>query len=341
MRASNALTCALLLLVPAATVADDYVVPAGEPEDLAALTDRACAAPASPECEAALGLLTARAIAALAILSDRREPQAAELARLAVDSASADLRAVAAEALAVPFAAPQDTPLLAELADDPVPAVRAAALRSLRSSADPRAQLIARRADAGGSEADEDPASEPDAEVPTSAAGVPLPADAVYLFFASDPAQGVLSYSTAQAPAQVVAALAKKGRGPFTPEQFRQEVEGGNEEMEEEMELEDGEMPSPEQMAKMMQMAEKMMAEMNKNPNATPEQQAMAMARASGAVLLDANLADDYEDAEIFGDPKIFIVQLPDGSDGAVAVYQDRAVGRTGITVHGKPSPGG
>ena len=83
------------------------------------------------------------------------------------------------------------------------------------------------------------------------------------------------------------------------------------------------------------------MAEMNKNPNATPEQQAMAMARASGAVLLDANLADDYQDAEIFGDPKIFIVQLPDGGDGAVAVYQDRAVGRTGITVHGKPSPGG
>ena len=323
---------ALFATIAAAARADERLVPADPEADLTPAVESACAAPASPACAQALDYLTARATAALLVLTERNDPQAAALARLAADAADVRLRAAAAAALATPFVAPEDTPLLAELADDPVPAVRAAALRSLASSQDPRAQLVSRRArafdDAGAPEASDTA----DAAVAAAQLGVPLPADAVYLYFASAPATGRYSYWTAQAPANVIASLrAKAKKGPLTPAEFRAQAE----EATASPDLEEGEMPSADDMARAMAMAEQMMKAMEGGQGGSPEDQAAAAQRAAGGMaIFDAGLADDYEEAELFGDARLFVVPVAGSSDAVVAVYRDLAVGGTGVTVH-------
>jgi hypothetical protein len=325
-------TIAVLAAIGGAARADERLVPVDPDADLTPAVQSACAAPASPACAQALDYLTARATAALLVLAERNDPQAAALARLAADSADAGLRTAAAAALATPFVAPEDTPLLAELADDPVPAVRAAALRSLASSQDPRAQLVSRRArafdDPGASAASDTP----DAAVAAAKLGVPLPADATYLYFASAPATGRYSYWTAQAPANVIAALrAKAKKGPLTTAEFRAQAE----EATASPDLEEGEMPSADDMARAMAMAEQMMKAMEGGQGGSPEDQAAAAQRAVGGMAtFNADLADDYEEAELFGDARLFVVPVAGSSDAVVAVYRDLAVGGTGVTVH-------
>ncbi len=343
MTRSNAsvyLAALLIALTAAPAPASERFV---QPIGIEYATDRlaaACAARTSPACVEELGAAGRAAAQRLVALARYRPELATSLATRAADSGSPELRAAAADALAQPYATASATPILAELLDDPVAAVRAAALHALRGSNDESAQRLAHRADAfdRGNEA----ALTPDAVPPAPKLGVALPSDAVYLYFASDAADGRATYSTAEAPAKLLGALSKKGRGPFTPAQFRQEVESAGEDAssDDEADSEDG-MPSADQMAKAMAMAEKMMGAMAANPNATPEQQAAALAQAAGHSALDPYLADGYDDSELFGDPRLFIVELAGGGEAAVAVYIDRALGRTGITIHHRPGLGG
>jgi len=323
---------ASLAVLAGAARADERLVPVDPWADLTPAVESACAAPDSPACAQALDFLTARATAALLVLAERNDPQAAVLARLAGDSADPGLRAAAAAALATPFVAPEDTPLLAELADDPVPAVRAAALRSLASSQDPRAQLVARRARAFDDPGTPEASDTPDAAVAAASVGVPMPADAVYLYFSSAPGSGRYSYWTAQPPASVIAALRGKAKkGPLTPEEFRAQAEAATAAPD----LEEGEMPSADDMARAMAMAEQMMKAMEGGQGGSPEAQAAAAQRAAGGMaVFDAGLADDYEEAELFGDARLFVVPVAGSSDAVVAVYRDLAVGGTGVTVH-------
>jgi hypothetical protein len=324
---------ASLALLGGAARADERLVPVDPWADLTPAVESACAAPGSPACAQALDYLTARARAALLVLAERNDPQAAALARLAGDSADPGLRAAAAAALATPFVAAEDTPLLAELADDPVPAVRAAALRSLAGSQDPRAQLLSRRAGAFDDPGTPEASDTPDAAVAAARVGVPLPADAVYLHFASAPGTGRYSYWTAQPPANVIATLkAKAKKGPLTPEQFRAQAEAATASPE----LEEGEMPSADDMARAMAMAEQMMKAMEGGAQGgSPEEQAAAAQRAVGGMAsFDDRLAGSYEDAELFGDARLFVVPVAGSSDAVVAVYRDLAVGGTGVTVH-------
>ncbi len=323
----------LALAAAAAPASERFVQPIGieyATERLAA----ACAAPASAACSEELGSAAAEAARRLVELARYRPELAEPLAVRAADSSSPELRAAAAEALAQPVATASATPLLRELLDDPVAAVRTAARRALAGSNDESVQPLVRRAESVDRSDDE--ALVPDVAPAASELGIALPGDAAFLYFASNAGEGRATYSTAEAPAKLLAALAKKGRGPFTPEQFRQEIERMETSSEAEMEKLDtgGEMPSAEQMAQMMAMAQKMMAAMEANPDASPEQQAAAMAQAAGRSLLDAGLADDYLDAALFGDPRLFIVKGADGVERAVVVYADRALGRTGVTIH-------
>jgi hypothetical protein len=295
----------------------------------------ACAVATAPACAEELAGAAGEAARRLLALARAKPELAGPLAARAADSGSPALRAAAAGALGEPFATAEATPILLELLDDPVPAVRTAALRALRGSNDDTVRLVVRRAQGADPGSDAGLAVEP--VPPAPKLGVALPADAVFLHFASEGFEGRLTWSTAQAPAALAGALARKGRGPFTPAQFRQEIEKMKANSEAEMEsIDPGEngMPSAEQMAKAMAMAEKMMAAMEKNPDASPEQQAAALASATGQSLLEAGLAEVYTDAELFGDPKLFVVKGTDGVEVAVAVYEDRALRRTGITVH-------
>ncbi len=311
--------------------ADELLIPVDPWADLSQTIQKACADPRSQACAYARDYLTIRVLATLRVFIDRRDDQAAAMGRLAADAADSRLRAAAAEALAVPFAANEDTPLLAELADDPVPAVRDAARRALASSGDPRAQRLARRIRSGSltGEPDETPEKPPAA----AAMGVPLPADAIYLFFASEPANGRYAWWTAKSPAEVAAALRGKAKkGPLTPAEFRAHAEAASETPE----IEDGELPSAEAMARAFEMAEQMMAafEGAGADAGSPEAMAAAMQRAAGGLAsLDPNAADEYEDADLYADARLFVVPIADSADALVAVYRDLATGGTGVTI--------
>ena len=303
--------------------------------DASAAADLACSAPDSPACTAALDDLARQVATELAAAASHPGADLREVALLAADSGYPALRAAAATALASPFATAAETPVLAELADDPVPAVRAAALKALRSSNDPRAQGIARRADAYGSST---PVGEGGASESAPAAarmGVPLPSGAVYLFFASDPVAGRYAWHTTEPPERVLAALRGKGKGPLTPEEFRAQTKlasvGG----------ESGGtpgMPSADDMQRAMAMAEQMMKAMEGAQGKSPEEQAAAMQRAShGVSSLDSNLAGAYEKEELFVGARLVIVPLAEGGEVVVAVYSDPVVGGTGITLHRAP----
>jgi hypothetical protein len=228
--------------------------------------------------------------------------------------------------------APNDA-VAAELLDDPVPAVRAAARAALSGSPDERSRRLAHRADRFSSGDQKSLVPEP---VPgTAGLGVPLPADAVFLRFASNVAGGRYAFLTREAPAALGARLAKAGRGPIAPEAFRETLEPEVSGAEEVPENDSGsEMPSAEQMQAAMAMAAKAMGALNEHPNATPEEQARLMAKALGHAQVDVNLGDVYADSETFGNAQLYVVTLANGLDAVVAIYRDLALGSTGIGVH-------
>jgi hypothetical protein len=222
---------------------------------------------------------------------------------------------------------------MAELLDDPVPAVRAAARRGLGGSTDERSRRLAHRADRFPTGDEKSLVPEP---VPSAASlGVPLPADVVFLRFASNLAAGRYAFLTREAPAALGARLAKAGRGPIAPEAFRETLEPEVSEDEEVAETDSGSgMPTAEQMQAAMAMATKVMGALNEHPNATPEEQAALMAKATGRAQVDVNLGDVYADPEAFANVQLYVVTKANGLDAVVAVYRDLALGSTGVSVH-------
>jgi hypothetical protein len=122
------------------------------------------------------------------------------LAKLLASDA-AELRAAAADAIGMIKPTAAEVPALAVALDDPVPAVRGAALRALEQSNDPAAGRLVKRAPR-----DQGKALKPD-PVPDAKAtgGTPLYAGAKYLYFASQPAKGLLVFTTPDPPAKVTA----------------------------------------------------------------------------------------------------------------------------------------
>jgi hypothetical protein len=306
------------------------------------LLDAACAEPGSAACKKALAEAAPNAAASLVRLAERRDPRAAEMAKRAADSAVPELRVAAAEALGQLSVEASFTPVLGELLDDPVPAVRAAALRALYGAMDERGRTLAQRAEAFGTWSR--PAGLAAESVPaTSGLGVQLPSDALFLHFGSDVAAGRYAFVTGESPAALVARLKKAGSGPFAPEQWSDmllslEVPSDDEEAESGDDSDSG-MPSAADMAKAMEMMAKMNQAMNEHPDAkTPEEQARLMSKAlSGQRHVDPGVGDYYDEEALFGAPQLFLLELADGSDVAVAVYQDKLLQRTGIAVHRKP----
>jgi hypothetical protein len=337
---ARALAALLPLLSAVSAYASVRFVPAPPPGPRAGF-DAACADAASPACARAVEALSREAVRILSGAALHPNADLRPAARLAVDAADPALRAAAAAALGQPFAGEADTPILAELLDDPVPAVRAAAKRALWSSQDDRGRLLAKRAEAYGGGGGESLAEE--TEPARGKLGVALPANAVFLPFASDPAQGNFAYFSPDAADKVLAAVRGKGEGPFTTAQFRawvEKQEASNEAAAEEMQIAEGELPSPEQMAKMMEMAAKMGEIMaaGQAEGKSQEQMMGELAAATGQKLpVDADFADPLDDADLFANAKVVVVPLASGLRAAVAVYTDRAVGGTGITVRRPP----
>lgn len=295
--------------------------------------------------EACDARIDGRLAAALLFLSEIKAPEVYPLARLAADVDSVTVRVAAAEALGSIAANAEDTPILAELLDDPVPAVRAAALRTLRSSGDERGRLFAARADRFGTPAESEVDVEAAQEWPALAAmGVAMPADALFLHFGSDATAGRYAWVTNEPAATVLGRYRGKGQGPFTLEEYQQYLEqedAENSELADSMATEEGELPSPDQMAKAMEMAMQAMAAMNEAAGKSPEEQAAAASRAMGfKPRRDFGHADAYAEEELFGGVRLQIVPLDKTTDAVVAVYTDRVVGMTGVAVHRPPLAG-
>ena len=339
-RAGLPLACAALLgtTVALTAAASERIVQPID-YDARAAVDRACAVPASSDCSLALEILARRVATELASATNRPGVDVHALARQAADSGFAYVRAAAATALASPYATAAETPVLAELADDPVPEVRAAALKLLRSSNDPVAQRIVNRVDAYGDHAGANAEDETPEAAPSAASlGVPMPAGAVYLYFASSPGDGRYAWYTTQTPAQVLAGLAGKGKGPLTTAEFRAQADlsGGHEK--DSNDDENPQIPSEDQMKRAMAVAEQMMKAMDASKSNSPEDQAAAAQHAAQSMSsLDKDLATAYEHAGLFGNARLTIVQLAGGGEAVVAVYTDPVTGGTGITVHRAP----
>ncbi|HRS35486.1 MAG TPA: hypothetical protein P5199_03285, partial [Thermoanaerobaculia bacterium] len=94
-----ALALFALALTAGAAIADVRFIPVDPWADLGQAVQAACATPGSPACAHSRSYLTTRALAALKVLIDRRDDQAAAMGRLAADAADSRLRAAAAEAL--------------------------------------------------------------------------------------------------------------------------------------------------------------------------------------------------------------------------------------------------
>jgi hypothetical protein len=342
MRARPKLAILTLLLPLAATptAASLRYVAVPDAGGLAAHIDAACATPSSPACAAALEQLALSSAFQLRGLGQRRDPAARPLAIEAAATGYPVLRAAAAEALGELSSAPEDTPVLAELLDDPVPAVRAAALRTLRRSVDETGRLLARRAEVFTRVEIE--GDEPETPPAAKALGVPLPPDAVFLFFASDPAAGRYAFATALPPAQALAAL--RGRGPYTPEQFKDQIPGAKPSRGRSSKEDDGEfgdLPSPEEMERLMELAATM-GELAKQHKGRPEEMAAAATSAMKAHgSFDASLAEAYKKDEFFGEARLVVVPLDGKGEAVVAVYTDKVLGMTGVAVHRAPLGGG
>jgi hypothetical protein len=307
-----------------------------------AQVEKACATPSSPACRQALDVLAHQAAFELQNAASRPGANIRALAHQAADSAYVAVRIAAAVALASAPPSATDTPVLAELADDPVPAVRSAALKALRGSSDHRAQLIAHRADAFGSRTagDSDDSESPDAAPGADRLGVPIPTGAVFLFFASDPAAGRYAWYTLDPPARVQATLTGKGKGPLTPAEFKAQAEmgGGHGKKGDHGKSAEDAMPSADDMQRAMAMAEQMMKAAEGAKGKSPQEQATAMQRAAlGMASFNADLANPYQKTELFGDAHLNIVPLAGGGEAIVAVYADPTTGGTGITVHRAP----
>jgi len=330
----------LLAAVPAAA-SERHVTPSGSGFERRILVS-ACADAKSRSCSEAMVVAVPRAAASLQRLAERRHPRAAELARRAADSAFPELRSAAAAAMGQLSVEASFTPFLGELLDDPVPAVRAAARAALYGSMDERGRALAARADRFGTPAGET-ALAPDTLPLPARLGVALPADAVYLFFASDVAAGRYTYLTGERAPSLVARLSKAGSGPYAPEQWYDMLlaqeqndapgDGGDDGSS------DSGAPSADDFAKAMEMMAKMNEALEAHPDAeTPEQQAQLMAKAiSGKRNVDPDLGNNYGDAELFGEVKLFLIELADGGDVAVAVYYDKVLQSTGFAVHKRP----
>ena len=329
-------TCSILLPTAANASERGWMYPPGGRHLTFAA---ACADPASRTCDEALKAGVVPAAAALVELAQHRHPQAPLLAALAADSGFPELRIASAEALGyLSVDAPNDA-VLAELLDDPVPAVRRAAATALAGSNDPHARQLSQRA-GQFPHGDETSLAAETSPNPASL-GVPLPSDAVFVYFASNPADGRYAFVTAESPAKVIARLPKGARGPIAPADFRAAVEpetSGAEAAEMPSAPADGEMPSAEDLAKAMAMATKVMTEMNAHPGGTMQEQAAHMAKAMGHAVVNSNLGESYESPELFGDARLYLVEMANGLDATVAVYRDNALGLTGVSVHRVPS---
>jgi HEAT repeat. len=256
-----------------------------------------------------------------------------------------EIRAAAADALAMVGPIADETPALLAVLNDPVPAVREAAATALAMSKDPAAALVMERYVRRSNPASLRPQKAPDA---TWLRAKTYPGS-VYSFASSSANDFRWEFFTTEPPAKVVAfykASAKKG--PLTAAELR-DAYGGKSAMEQvaaDVEAsglgsggnDDSGMPSADDLAKAMAIAQKLSEQMQEDlAGKSPEEMTKALTQGAAAQATPLPI-EKYESAEAFGSPRFLVLEEATYLGSVrpltyVVVYEDKAFRKTGFAI--------
>ncbi|MFB3902992.1 MAG: HEAT repeat domain-containing protein [Acidobacteriota bacterium] len=236
-----------------------------------------------------------------------------------------ELRAAAGHAIGMIGPAPSELSVLLESLNDPVPGVREGALAALEQLRDDSARLLIRRIHLGARHTERQsrerfrPQTVPDFK----RLGVPIYEGASYLYYASDPEIGRAAFVT-DAPLQKVLDYycSRSGRPALQAEEFTRRYLGG----------------TPQDPTGAQRLASESQAAFKRAMGARrPEAEIRAeVEKYAGYTLCLPQVR--YVDPELYGSPSF--VALEEGLGGAarpiryVAVFEDRALQKTGFEVH-------
>ncbi len=321
----------LLILASARAV---YVPAGGGP------LDAACAQPASAACTAALERLARRIADDLTIVAQTGRLEYKPLARTAATMPFPSVRASGAGALGHFSPGAEDTALLRDLLNDPVPLVRRAAQGAIQQSSDPAARPLAQRARSNQSDGVR-PQKAPAAEE----LKVPLYPGTRFLFFASNLPEGQSEFETGDAYDKVVAFYAGKFGAGMTFEEFEAQGKASGKAQGKASRKAQGmpDLNSPEMKSQMeaamdAQKAYQDAISAGKSPQDAARAMVSAMAKNAPANL--SRISSALRQKEVYGSPRLFVVEkgvVPAAPARLVAVYNDLLLGKTGLAVFTGP----
>jgi hypothetical protein len=244
-----------------------------------------------------------------------------------------ELRSAAADAIGMIGPTSDEAPLLMESLNDPVPAVRAAALRALQQVRDDeRGSLVVRRVQASreGRRASGHERIEPELAPDPRQLGVALYPGATFLHFASDMEAGRAAFGSADPVEKVVEFHVRAaGRPALGGEEFSRAYFGG----------------SPGDPSGALRLAtdnDAWLRQTGRSGLSVGDIEAELERRT--ALMTNLPLVR-YADPQLYGSLTFVALQEPpvEGSAGPVrfvVVFTDRALRRTGFEIHGAQSPG-
>ena len=245
-----------------------------------------------------------------------------------------ELRLAAADALGMRGAAPGDVPALIEALNDSVPLMRKKVGRAIPTSAGATARAVVERLV---------PASDsrvPDTPTDVSKLGVRPYAGASYNYFSSAPDEGRAEFMTGDPPAKVIdfyKAAAKKP--PMALAEFGRVYGATAKPMQDLSSMSRSGQLTPELMAQMTEMAQQMAREME---GKSPEEIQRAMTEGATAVGTKLPI-ERYSDTGTYGAARVVVLNevVHMGATRPslyLVVFEDVALGKTGIAVHFIPA---
>jgi hypothetical protein len=314
---------AVALLLAHSAFGDEYYLITASPSaaEARALASTACTQPSSPACESALQVLASHAADNLHTLATTRSrqyrPLVIEYAVLPFPS----VRAAAAGALGAFGPDASDTALLFGLLNDPVPVVRRNAYSALQASADENARHLAHRVTRTPGDS-----LEPQPVPTASGLGAPVYPGATYLFFASEPPQGLYAFSTSDPTSAVDKVFAAEGAKSLSRDELTSLLH---------------QQPNQSQMMGAgMAMAKRYQELMKEGKSPQEISKSLAGEQQNTMGNRSSPLLGATAQSEIFGEPHYFVLTKAETTGFPIriaAVYQDKVLGKTGVLLSVPP----
>jgi HEAT repeats len=235
-----------------------------------------------------------------------------------------ELRIAVADAIGMIGPTNADVPILARLANDPVPDVRKAVAQTIQRSKAAGLSLLSRRATGLGMQSGRTPQVPPDA----GKYSMPIAPESTYLFYASDASSGRLSYVVKKGFDSATKFFKSKAkRGPMKLDEFTSTYKFQlNDEREARQQVS---AQANEARSKRMEAVQKDMAQ---NPQAALEQIMQMQSEMAGHTLQE--LGDQYQ-PELFDSPTVYVLEERQIGSRTyptryVVLYNDKALRQPG-----------